>query len=124
MSGVFVHTALKPVRLFANRRNCEIRNEILTNELEEATKELTALDRRQQAVRKGWAYICHFAVIFSVLILVNALSLSASAHLLGERDAIEEKMRQLIEERELIDRHLSDQQEKQREVWQLYDNLL
>jgi histidinol-phosphate/aromatic aminotransferase/cobyric acid decarboxylase-like protein len=56
--------------------------------------------------------------------LVNALSLSASAHLLGERDAIEEKIRQLIEERELIDRHLNDQQEKQREVWQLYDSLL
>jgi hypothetical protein len=53
MSGVFVHTALKPVRLCANCRNCEIRSEILTNELEEATKELTAVDRRQQAVRKG-----------------------------------------------------------------------
>jgi aspartate/methionine/tyrosine aminotransferase len=41
---------------------------------------------------------------------------AASAHLLSERDRTEEKIKQLMEERDLIDKHLSDQQSKQQEV--------
>ena len=40
----------------------------------------------------------------------------ASAHLLSERDRVDEQIKLLIEERDLIDKHLIDQQSKQREV--------
>jgi len=69
-------------------RSCEMRATILTNELDDARRDLHAVEKKKKVLA------------------------DASAHLSREKLAVREKMRQLEEELALIDKHLTDQEHK------------
>ena len=60
-----------------------------------------------------------FEFIYDFVCFLYTYMYLASAHLLSERDRVGEQIKLLIEERDLIDKHLIDQQSKQREVCNL-----
>jgi chromosome segregation ATPase len=69
-------------------RSCEMRATILTNELDDARRDLHAVEKKKKVLA------------------------DASTHLSREKLAVREKMRQLEEELALIDKHLTDQEHK------------
>ena len=69
-------------------RSCEMRATILTNELDDARRDLHAVDKKKKVLA------------------------DASTHLSREKHAVREQMRQLEEELALIDKHLAEQEGK------------
>jgi hypothetical protein len=94
-------------RYQAKYRACEMRREILMNELlQEKEKTLEKILRKKKSLRAGWHPL-------HLLLLKPPL---AEAHLLEEKRLVEEKIKLLREESELIDTHLQDQRTKITEV--------
>lgn len=73
-------------------KSCEMRIQILTNELEEAKNVLNSAEKKLTTIESTHGVLHH------------------------ERKCVVEKMQQLIEERELIDEHIADQLAKLDEV--------
>jgi hypothetical protein len=84
---------------------------ILKNELEELLLEEETVQKKKQKIKYGM-----FSALFSSQESRLIYGCIASDHLTEEREKVDAKIQLLIEERDLIDQHLTSQHKKLEEV--------
>ena len=120
----------------AQLKSCEMRHTILSSELEEVGQEEQQLQHTKAKIAHGRSYVpcvvmsyCVYScsgfscfvliklhLMFLLLILYHFYVHTASQHLQTERIKIDTQLRLLQEERDLVDKHLAEQQRKQAEL--------
>jgi hypothetical protein len=96
---------------------------ILKNELEELLLEEETVQKKKQKIKYGSSSL-HLTLPASCSLSANMMSCcfsvepycTASDHLTEEREKVDTKIQLLIEERDLIDQHLTSQHKKLEEV--------